>query len=286
MAKIYTWRFRTRIYELDTHSCVTFSALTNYMQEAAMQASASNGYDYEWYQDNNRVWVARTHSIRYFAQPRYLDELEMRTWVSDYRRVQSFREYELRRTSDNAPILRGRTNWVYVDTEKLRPQRAPDNFVEAFQPDETTMTPLDNGITAPVTIDEPLVRKEERRVHSYEIDAAGHVNNAVYIQWGENALAALLRGVGWAAERFAGEATSMSPVGREINYFRGALEGETLRLETKLAQVGGDRATFETTMYTIGGDLVARDVVTRSFADANGPRSIPDTLYLALTRRS
>jgi YbgC/YbaW family acyl-CoA thioester hydrolase len=287
MAKVYTWRFHTRTYELDEQRCISLAALQNYLEEAATQASAANGYDYDWYHANRRLWVARSHALRYFFQPAYRDELEVRTWVSDYRRVQSHREYDVRRTHDDAQVLRARTNWVYVDMDKLRPLRLPDDFFDAFAPDEATMTPLDNIIAAPIAIDSPITRAEERRVCTYEIDAAGHVNNAVYVQWGEQAVAGLLRAVGWTPGRLALEGVYINPVGREIEYLRGAKDGEPLRLETRLLQVGGDRAAFQTEVRALAtNDLLCRDIAIRAFADANGPRSIPDALYLALTRRS
>jgi acyl-CoA thioester hydrolase len=46
------------------------------------------------------TWVVRSHQIEYF-QPAYLgDEIEVRTWVVNIRRVRSLRRYEFTRTRD------------------------------------------------------------------------------------------------------------------------------------------------------------------------------------------
>lgn len=284
MAKIYTWRFSVRTYELDEFSQVKLMALQNYLEEAAMQASASNGYDYGWYRRNNRVWVARTIALRYCAPVTYPAELEVRTWVSDYRRVQSNREYDMYRVSDGARVLRGRCNWVYIDSATRRPQRLPANFMSAFEPDGS-LELLDVEIASPVNVQNGIAHTEQRQVQMYEIDAAGHVNNAFYVAWAEQAITNLLRNTGWTRERLAQDDVAMYPVGRIIDYIRGAVQGEALRVETRLAQVGGDRAAWQTEIRTSSGELLARDLALRAFSDPDGPRSIPDALFLALTKR-
>src|SRR5215470_17896979 len=97
MPKVYSWRFNVRSYELDVSGQVAPPTFLNYLEEGAVQASAAEGYDYNWYFANNRMWVVRKITMRYFSPAVHGDELELYTWVSDFRRVQSNREYDLRR---------------------------------------------------------------------------------------------------------------------------------------------------------------------------------------------
>ena len=292
MAKVYTWRFHVRSYELDERGRVKLTAYQNYLEEAATQASASNGYDWAWYRRNRRVWVARTITIRYYAPAVYFDELELRTWVSDYRRVQSNREYDLRRVRDGAQVLRARTNWVYIDAETLRPQRLPDDFMEAFAP-TGMLEPLDTDVYpgAPAGSNggglpgAPRVFGTGRRAQCYELDSAAHVNNAVYAGWCEQAIIDALSAAGWSAARFDSEDVALQPLSRQIEYLVSAHAGDELVLNTWLEVARGDRAAWRTEIRgASSGQLIAVDRAVKACTRADGStsREVPQALLDAM----
>src|SRR5258706_4800534 len=243
MPKIYSWRFHVRSYEMDVNWQVSPPTFLHYLEEGAIQASAASGYTYQWYNENKRVWVVRKMTIRYFDPVTSGEELELRTWVSDFRRVQSHREYDLRRASDGARVVRGRANWVFINTETMQIARIPNEAIQRFAPDGELET-LDTGITEPTPISESLVHTEERRVQHYEIDAQGHVNNAVYLAWSEQAIMNGLRDIGWPPERFSSSDFKMRPLANEIEYFRSALDDDPITITSYLAAAGGDRAAW------------------------------------------
>jgi acyl-CoA thioester hydrolase len=204
--------------------------------------------------------------------------------VSDFRRVQSNREYDLHRVSDGARILRARTNWVYIDTETKSPKRLPDDFRAAFEP-SGEIEALDACVLDPIKVEHAVTHVEERRVQHYELDSAGHVNNAAYVGWIEQAIRNALSAAGWPPARLLTAAFGMSPLGREIEYLRSAVEGDTLRLETRLIEVGHDRAAWRTDIRQAeSGELLITDIAVRAFSDVRGSRSIPDDLLLSLVR--
>ena len=77
-----------------------------------------------------RVVRARRHAVGdpahdrrdTWRRSRYRDELEVRTWVSDMRRVRSQREYEVRRAGDDGRWSRARVDRLGV--RRSRPRRA------------------------------------------------------------------------------------------------------------------------------------------------------------------
>ncbi len=286
MAKTYSWRFHVRTYELDASAQVRPPVYLNYLEEGASQASASYGYDHEWYERNKRMWVVRKMIVRYF-EPAFLgNELELYTWVSDFRRVQSHREYDLSRVSDGAPIIRARANWVFLNTETMQPQRLSDDIMAQFEP-TGELEELDTGVVDPIPIEEPVIHTEERRVQYYELDSLGHVNNAIYLTWANQALTNALRAVGWPPERLFGSDFAMQLLSDEIEYFRSALDDEPIFIVTRLAEIGRDRASWHTEIrHGATGELIATNLSVRVFYDARGPRSIPDALQIPLTQRT
>jgi YbgC/YbaW family acyl-CoA thioester hydrolase len=285
MPKVYSWHFNVRSYELDVSAQVAPATYLNYLEEGAIQASAAQGYDYDWYYDNHRLWVVRKMLIRYYGSAGYGNELALHTWVSDYRRVQSNREYDLRNADDES-IVRARGTWVFMNTETMQPQRIPTEVIEAFEP-TGEIEDLDMAVIDPIVVEDPIVHTEERRVQRHELDSAGHVNNSVYLAWAEQSLSNLLRTAGWPPERFEGQDFAIHPLASEIEYFRSAMDDEPIWIVTRLTEVGRDRAAWHNEIrHGATGELIAKAILVRAFTDVVGPRSIPDALQLALVQHS
>jgi acyl-CoA thioester hydrolase len=283
MGKVYAWRFGVRTYELGARSQVKLNVYQNYMEEAAVQASGSLGFDWHWYHANGCIWVARAITVRYGTPAIYGDELEMQTWVSDFRRVSSKREFLLRRVEDGALVLRARTNWVFLDLASMRPQRIPEEFLVAFEP-TGAVEPLEVEIDDGQTPDKPLSYAESRAVARYELDSAGHVNNAVYTGWIEQTIEDGLRAAGWGADQRSAEGVRLVPLGRTIEYLRSARDAEMLRLETRVVTMGAARVRLRTEISDAqSGDVLTVDETVKECVGPEGPVALPAALCGALS---
>ncbi len=175
MTRIYRRRYRVRGYEVDASSRVHDSVYLNYIQQAAFEASADVGYDTRRYDALGTIWVIRQQNIVYLTPLGYSDEVELTTWVSDFRRVRSHREYELRRVSNQELVAVAQADWVYIDVVTLFPRRIPPDAVEKFQANGRRA--LDSAPpsepAAPVDGRPFLYR---HRVKAYELDNLRHVN--------------------------------------------------------------------------------------------------------------
>lgn len=78
------------------------------------------------------TWVVRSHHIEYLLPAFPGDRIEVRTWVATMRRVRSLRRYEFVRVLDNKLLVRGQTDWVFVDAGTGRPMAVPDNILALF----------------------------------------------------------------------------------------------------------------------------------------------------------
>lgn len=252
--KIYAVRFAVRTYELDGRSRVRPSVLQNYIEEIATQGSASNGYGWDWYMANGHFWVARKISLLYGVPLTYGDEVIAETWVSDFKRVQSNREYILRRASDGALAVRARTNWVYVNIQAMRPVRIPEEFYDAFRPSEEVEDFLPPPPMHPIPA--PMTYTATHPITTAEIDPAGHTNNAVYTSWSE----ALIDD---ALSRCDG--LQHVPYTREIEYFRGARLGQRVMLSCTPTAYDSNAIAWVTEMHDPDGNLLVRDQAVRRF---------------------
>ena len=79
------------------------------------------------------TWVVREHKIEYFLPAFDEEEIEIRTWVENIRRVRSLRKYEFLRKSNNKLLVKGETDWVFVNVKTGMPQAVPSEVMKVFQ---------------------------------------------------------------------------------------------------------------------------------------------------------
>jgi acyl-CoA thioester hydrolase len=104
-----------------------------WMQTAAVAHSAAQGWPTERYRTIAAAWVVRSHRIEY-RRPAFVGEdLEIRTWVSDFNKVRSLRKYQVFRPKDNAILAVGETDWAFLGLDPYVPRRIPPELVQAFQ---------------------------------------------------------------------------------------------------------------------------------------------------------
>lgn len=282
MTYIHSWRFRVRSYEVDPELRVRPSVYQAYLEEGAVQASAAVGYDYGWYRAHQRVWVARTIIIRIFNPAVYGDELEMRTWVADFKTVQSHRDYELRRAADNVLVLRARTNWVFLNTATMRPERLLPEFSSAFAPVDG-LQEIDLRLPGAAPVETSFSFTESRIAQYHEVDSAHHVNNTVYTGWVDQAILNAFRGTAWTPTRWLADGVDFPLFSRRIEFIRSALDNDLVRISRRPTALSGDGIVWRTEIHLIPGDeLLITDESARQFTRKGIPQSLPDDLRLAL----
>src|SRR5688572_17595979 len=115
---------------IDENGHVNNVAYVQWMQDIAVEHYASIGGIQA--QGNDSTWVVREHKIEYLL-PAFVDEeIEIRTWVENIRRVRSLRKYEFVRKTDGKILVKGETDWVFVDTKTGIPKAVPEEVIKVF----------------------------------------------------------------------------------------------------------------------------------------------------------
>ena len=100
---------------IDENGHVNNVAYVQWMQDIAVEHYASIGGIAA--QGPESTWVVREHRVEYLLPAFEGEEIEIRTWVENIKRVRSLRKYEFNRTIDKKTLVRGETDWVFVDTK-------------------------------------------------------------------------------------------------------------------------------------------------------------------------
>jgi acyl-CoA thioester hydrolase len=129
----YIYTFTVTKEDIDFNGHVNNVTYLSWMIEAATAHSTSLGFGYEQCLAFGGTWVAKSHNIEYKKPSFENDELQMKTWIEDIGKILSTRRYELTRPSDDAVICEGKTEWVFVDSKKMRPMKIPSVISEGFE---------------------------------------------------------------------------------------------------------------------------------------------------------
>jgi len=132
ISSIYSKTFFIPGSAIDENGHVNNVAYVQWMQDIAVEHYSSIGGVAA--QGPAATWVVREHRIEYLLPAFEGEEIEIRTWVENARRVRSLRKYEFVRKSDNQALVRGETDWVFVDMKTGRPIPIPTAVLQVFSP--------------------------------------------------------------------------------------------------------------------------------------------------------
>jgi acyl-CoA thioester hydrolase len=78
------------------------------------------------------TWVVREHRIEYLLPAFAGEEIEIKTWVENIRRVRSLRKYEFIYMADGKVLVKGETDRVFVDAKKGTPRTIAEEVSKVF----------------------------------------------------------------------------------------------------------------------------------------------------------
>ena len=233
----YLAGYRVRFDEAGPDGNLRTSALLRYAQDIAWRHSEQLGFDRDWYADRGLGWVVRGVALELDAPIPLGTTLRVSTAVVGHRRIWARRLGDCR-FADGRLAARVTTDWVLLDA-RGRVVRIPDDFGVAFANPEVRSEIL----RVPVET-EPRAGRHTLTVRPTDLDPIAHVNNAVYVDWLEEAVEA----VGWAGAPAAEASTLGAAIAASVVRAPEAAAGSTpgtLRLEYLASAARADRIVID-----------------------------------------
>lgn len=128
--RVYSRSFIIPRNVIDENGHANNVAYVQWMQDIAVEHYAAIGGIEA--QGNEATWFIREHKIEYFLPAFAGEEIEIKTWVENIRRVRSLRKYEFVRKSDGKVLVKGETDWVFVDAKTGAPRPIPEEVSKVF----------------------------------------------------------------------------------------------------------------------------------------------------------
>lgn len=218
----YLTGYRVRFDEAGPNGLARTSTLLRYAQDVAWRHSEDLGFDRDWYRARGVGWVVRAVELEIHAPIPMGRTLLVSTAVVGHRRIWARRLGESR-LEDGRLAARVTTDWVLLDGRN-RIVRIPDDFGVVFVnpevQDEILRVPPPEG---------PLAHGLALQVRPRDLDPLDHVNNAVYVDWLDEAL----EDAGWREAPADGVETW------RLEYLASAGRGDEVVVE-----LHGDRAAW------------------------------------------
>jgi acyl-CoA thioesterase FadM len=177
--------YRVRFDEAGPDAVLRTSAFLRYAQDVAWLHSTALGFDRDWYRQRGLTWLVRAAELEILASVPMGTTIRSRTSVVGHRRIWARRRGEFL-LPDGSLAAWVHTDWVMVDARGAL-TRIPDVFADVFRIPETS------GPIGRVRVPPPPVDAVRRTfaVRPHELDPMGHANNAVYLDWLEEAVLAV-----------------------------------------------------------------------------------------------
>ena len=131
ISAVYSKTFVVPASVIDENGHVNNVAYVQWMQDIAVEHYASIGGIQA--QGPDATWVIREHRIEYLLPAFEGEEIEIRTWVENIRKVRSLRKYEFVRKADGKTLVKGESDWVFVDAKTGSPRAIPEEVVNVFK---------------------------------------------------------------------------------------------------------------------------------------------------------
>jgi len=179
-----TVAYRPRFDECGPDGLVRSSTLLRYAQDVAWIHSERMGFDRDWYAARDLAWVVRAVELAILEPLSLGDTIALSTAVTGFRKVWARRRTE-GRAADGRLLLWGHTDWVMTDTRRGMPGRVPEAFPRAFDVPPGSFEP--GRVPLPEAPADAVRHRSSVRLG--DLDPMGHVNNAAYVDYLEEALA-------------------------------------------------------------------------------------------------
>lgn len=164
-----------RFGDCDYKKRAKISTIMSYFADIAGLAYSSKGYNHTWLWERDFVFLLSRVSIHVERMPKADETIEVHTWERESKGVLFYRDYTIHDALDTI-VVEASSAWILANPH-TRQILKPSAFTGTHDP---VNKEANAKAPAKFKIADPKIVGERTIVYS-DIDANGHVNNAVYV---------------------------------------------------------------------------------------------------------
>ena len=215
--------YRLRFDESTANETIRSAVHLAWAADIAWQHSSALGFGRDWYSLRGLFWLVRAVRIDVLRPIETYATATVETYVRGYRRIAARRHCDIRNGGGDL-MARLEIDWVMTNARGI-PTRVPEEMLAFVTPEAPSFEML--RVSLP---DAPADAAELRvRVARRDLDPLDHVNNSVYVDYLEEALAALGASAdGETPGTNAGRLLTTTPRRYEVEFLSSAGGGDNL----------------------------------------------------------
>lgn len=216
--------FRVPYHDTDLDLKLSPVVLLDYFLDASIEQSDNVGVGLNYFAANHVTWMLHKWSIRIDRLPGLYENVISRTQPFSMYKFYAYRKFWLIGAGDEV-LASAESEWLFIDTDKRRPIRAPAYLHEKYGvPGE-----FEDKLDIP-DVEPPAGCQFEKQivVRKRDTDTNDHVNSASYLEWALDTL---------PDETFAGKRLARI----DLLFERETHFGKTVRV---CGEKAGDAANF------------------------------------------
>ncbi|HWP96298.1 MAG TPA: acyl-ACP thioesterase domain-containing protein [Syntrophomonadaceae bacterium] len=171
--------YEIRYFQIDQSKEATPVSILHFLEDIAIFHSQAVGLGIDRLLEKRTGWILNRWVLRMEKYPRLGDKISIKTWTSRFERFYARREFMIDDPQGN-PLGRASSLWIYLNVDKKRPLRIPEQFEQAYGVIEKMV--MDDSYRDLPDMTDPETGMSFR-VRRSDIDTNGHVNNARYVEW-------------------------------------------------------------------------------------------------------
>lgn len=174
---MYGFESVVRYSEVDVHRHMTLTALLELLQDCCIFQSEHLGIGMDYLQERKRAWVLSSWQVILKRYPLLGEKITAYTWAYECKGFYGYRNFKV--TDENGGVIAyANSIWIFMDTERMRPARIPQELAAVYSMDE----PLDmEKAGRKLSIEGDFKKEAPIPVQKFHIDTNQHVNNSKYV---------------------------------------------------------------------------------------------------------
>src|SRR4029079_4753758 len=200
MSKILSRAFRVRWAELGASGTVSPANYLRYLIEAAWDWGDAVGLGVNDSQALGIAWLIRETESRFLHPLHHNEIFDFTIWLANWQRVRGTRCFELKLKESGEVIAQGTQQIVCIDAKTARPVSLPEDVIDRVRLVNPPVFAFEH-FPKIASMETPALM--QRQVEAMDLDVYEHVNNAIYMDYAQEAVAQAFSAQGWPPAKLA-----------------------------------------------------------------------------------
>ena len=179
---MYEYKVRIGFSECDINKTFTVTSLIDAFQDCSTFQSEDLNVGFDVLTSHNLVWVINYWELDIVRLPKLCEYVTVGTFPYDFKGCFGFRNFYLKDSNDEF-IVKANSMWTLVDTQTLKPSKAPEFISNAYEMEpKLDMQYNSRKVLIPEGDDVIMIEKDPIHIQVHHLDSNHHVNNGQYVK--------------------------------------------------------------------------------------------------------